>query len=176
MKNISINMYKDGDDLIVVFKNTSEELVDVIKKMLAIQAPPTPILDLEAPPEAPAEIDLSEAECLTPIEKISSFNEFAGVLTDAKRFPVHETTRNALLEYYNTHNKILADKISTLETPRVKGFVSCFYGLNDEVTAAFNASQQSTIKEFVDFMPEGELRRVAHEIGDWIVSFFKAVT
>ena len=174
MDNATIKLYKDGRDIIVVFKNASDDILDVIKKTLEIQMTPILVPDLEEPPECNEEpLDLSSIEYLEPVPQVTSFNDFVELTANMMTTKISAGTKEACRKYYENHNKIMADVISTLELRRVKGFILNCHKLSGEFAAAFDESPYSTINDFVDSLPESDLRKIAKGIGDKVVSFFE---
>lgn len=174
MDSATIKLYKDGDDIIVVFKNASGDILDTVQKILEIQMMPTIIPDLEPPPECPDEhLDLSTAECLLPLNEVKTFSEFIDLTAKMMFNQIEEDARNACKIYYDGHNKIMADVISTLDIKRVKGFLVNCYKLSPELIMAYAESQYSTINDYVDSLPEQELRNLSQAIGNNVVSFFE---
>ena len=165
---MTIKTYKDGDDIIVVFKRPSSDLLDVLNKTFGIQVEPTVVPDLEAPPEHTEE-PLADAQPLM----IRTFSEFVEMTAEMMVTKIHAEKMEACRQFYESHNKIMADVISKLELPRVKGFIVNCYTMNIDAVEAFNESQYSTIKEFADSLPERDLRKLAQKIGDGVVSFFE---
>lgn len=192
MDNATIKLYKDGDDLIVVFKNASDDIASLITRMLQPDAPqPEIVPDLVPQPEYAEEAppNLAAAECLTqdkplpeePAEvcRIQTFDEFRSGLADLIKLDLdseaYVQTKEACRKYFESHDRVRADKISTLALPRVKSFVKFFYWLDSDTINAFLESKRSTFEEFADSVPEDKLRNTAEAIGKTIVSFFETV-
>lgn len=173
MEKTTIKLYKDGADVIVVFKNASDDTLNSILKKLNIQSEPTVIPDLEAPPECYDEpVNILADETNVQIEPICSFNEFIEATIYSMMNPVDSAKFASCKEYYDGHNKIMADVIATLPLQRIKGFIVNCYRLNTDVVAAINESQYSTIDEWVENQSGQTLCETAKKIGDKIVYFF----
>ena len=190
MENATIKLYKDGNDLIVVFPNASDEILNAIMRLFPTgPSQPEIVPDLVAPPEEQNEPipDISEAECLIPSEEsapvldrieIATFKDFVSYMAAMFKGDIEieriKCVEDACRAYYYAHDKIRADVISSLEIERVKKFLQCFYWLNGKFFKDFNESEYQTIADFTDSTPEDELRVKAKEIGQLIVSFMEA--
>ena len=174
MDSVTIKLYKDGSDIIVVFKNASDDLLEVVKKTLEIQVAPTLVPDLEAPPEYHDEpLNIPSEEFLIPTFRIQSFSDFVETTAELMNAEIDAEKMKACRNFYESHDKIMANTISTLALPRVKGFVANCYKMSMSVVESFSTSQYSTINEWVDSLSEHEVRKTAKEIGDNVVSFFE---
>lgn len=176
MDNITIKLYKDGNDLIVVFKNASDDLLNVVKRVLEVQPAPIAVPDLDPPPEytEDAPVDLTSLEPLTPAPVVRDFAEFVRLTSEMMRATyVDADVKRACKSFYDSHNKIMADIISTLDISRVKGFIINCYPISIDLSTSISNREYSTINDYVDDRPEDELRRIAETIGRAVVSFFE---
>ena len=176
MDRADIKMYKDGKDIILVFKNASIEIENLIGNMLggSDKASFREVPDLEEPPYVDESIpDL--AAFVEPPEDIikKGFDGFVELLVKINNQlfegEMLERAKKECKTFFYSHNKVMTDTISTLEYKRVKGFVKCFYELSPEIKEQINSSKYS-IEEYIDsVMTEEYVRSVAEEIGKTII-------
>ena len=179
--NTPIILYKDGSDVIVVFKNPTEDIATLLQKNLF---PKRNIVIKEVPELEP--LTTSSEDVAYPYTRGKSpkaviqeekFDGFIKLLVGLQAEAFEESQVPDVLgvckNFFETHNKVQADKVSSFDLDRLKNFLIHSYRLNEDLTTAYYESDCESIAIFVDSLSEAELRSAADIVSKIILSFFE---
>ena len=179
--NTPIILYKDGDDVVVVFKKPTEDIKALLqnnlfsKRDIVIKEVP----ELEPSITSSEEIAYAYTRGKSPKaviqeEKFDGFIKLlVGIQAEAFEKSQISDVLVACKEFFEAHNKVQADKVGTFNVARLKNFLMHSYRLNEDLTTAYYESDCESIAVFVDSLSETELRSAAEVIGKIILSFFE---
>lgn len=176
MDRADIKMYKDGNDIIIVFKNASSGIEDFLKNMFSDRTEPSfkEVPDLEELP-CPDEPMPDLAKFMeAPEETIKrGFDGFVEILTaihnEEYKEDMLERAKKECCQYFDSHNRIKVDQIDSFEYERIKTFIQCFYKLNFDLVNLLESGKYASIDSLISEIDEKTARIIAEEISKKVI-------